>query len=98
MMNRGVDIEGGGLREMLPVWLRHIGCRRKRVFRNVASGALHGIREQSIGGAPRLADGGRPSVAEAILDRPEQCGLDRLVVRIAHPISNMAPPKIFDIG
>ena len=95
MMNRGVDIERGGLRQILLIWLRHIRHRRQRVAGNVASRALHGVREQLVGGAPRLADGGCPLVAEAIPDRPEQRGLNRLVVRIAHAVSDMAPPKKF---
>ena len=55
---------------------------------------LHLAGECLVASDPRIAHGGSELGAEGLLQRPEQCSGNRVIVRRLDPISRVAPPEI----
>ena len=55
---------------------------------------LHLASECLVASDPRIAHGGSELGAEGLLQRPEQCSGNRVIVRRLDPISRVAPPEI----
>src|SRR6185503_13792829 len=57
---------------------------------------LHRRCQDAVDAGPRLLDRGSERVAQSFFQSPDQCGTDRVIVRVGYHVASMTATKILD--